>query len=310
MIKTFIKKILEKRNEKTKYKTKYVVEGHGNDEKYLLFVLAGYKDFLWDDVFKRIKDYQLKNMDVCIASSGVYNSRLSDICKRNNWVYLSTKLNNVCVITNVIMRLFDKAEYIFKLDEDIYIPNGYFEDMLTTYRQIEDNEPVKIGYLCPMLPLGFYGMHKFLIDNNCLTEYEEKFGKHFIGGSTVNRSFRKGDGVDEFIWEKIGCFDKKALEYKNKGEDYEACFSRSGIAAVLFKRDFWTEMGGLKRGRGIGVGNAGDEGQITAYCYLNYKVCFCANNILVGHFSFGGSEQNVLAFKEKHPFIFNQIEEH
>ena len=67
-------------------------------------------------------------------------------------------------------------------------------------------------------------------------------------------------------------------------------------------------MGYLVRNKGVGVGDSGDEGQITSFCALNFRACFCVNNILVGHFSFGGAEKNVLRFKNEHPEIFKMKE--
>ena len=290
--------------EKNKYKTKYVVEGNIKGKKQMLYVLSGYKPYLWEDVFGRIREFQTDELEVCIASSGKYCKELSDLCKENNWVYVSTKLNNVCVISNIVLRLFDKAEYVFKLDEDIYIPHGYFTDMLAAYKHIERETPGEIGYICPTLPLGFYGMHEFLIEKDCLAEYEEKFGRHYVGGTALNSAFRNRVGVDEYIWTKIGIFDDCAKEYSNKNFSYEACATRSGIAAILFKREFWDKMGGLKKPQGMGVGDQGDEGQITSFCALNFKIMYCVKNILVGHFSFGGSEPDVLRLKEDHPEFF------
>lgn len=303
-IKDFIKCSIGKYEEKRKYSTKYQVEGTIKGKRKMLYVLAGYKPYLWNDVFSRIKKFQPNDLEVCIASSGKYSSELSSICKQNNWVYISTTLNHVCVASNIVLREFSKAEYIYKLDEDIYLPEGYFEKLFDAYQEIEKNEPTEIGYICPVLPLGFYGMHDFLIEKNSLDDFEAKFGKHRVGGVFVNPYLRAGNGVDEYIWNLIGNFDDCARDYSRKPFSYHACYSRSGIAAILFKRDFWNRLGGLKRGRGIGVGNYGDEGQITSFCALNFQVCYCVENILVGHFAFGGSEENVLKYKEQRPDIF------
>lgn len=297
---TLIKKNIDRR----KFNTKYCVEGNPKGHKKMLYVLSGYKPFLWDDIFERIKKLQLDDMDVCIGSSGKYCAELSALCKENDWVYVSTKLNNICVLTNIIIRLFDKAEYIFKLDEDIYISNGYFEDMFNAYLSIEAETPGEIGYICPVLPLGFYGMHDFLVKTGSLSEYEENFGKHRKGGTVINPSFRKGVGIDQFIWEKIGPFDERAAEYRSEPFSYEGCTIRSGIAAILFTRRFWDEMGGLIHKRGAGLGDFGDEGQITSYCALHFQMSFCVKNILVGHFSFGGSEPQMLEFKKQNPSYF------
>ncbi len=303
-IKHILYPLYERYIEYKKYSTKYCIEGNIKNSKHLLYVLGGYKPYLWNDVFSRIRRFQIDDMDVCIVSSGKYCKGLSDICKQNDWVYISTSLNNVCVISNVIMRIFKDADYIFKLDEDIYIPKDYFYNMLDAYEKIKNNEPVEVGYICPSLPLGFYGMHDFLLKTDSLNDYEQRFGKHRIGGSVLNPCFRSGEGVDEFIWEKIGVFDKCAEIYQKDGLSYEACISRSGIAAILFKRQFWNNMGGLKRGRGIGVGDTGDEGQITAYCALHFQITYCVKNVLVGHFAFGGAENQVLKLKERHPEYF------
>lgn len=304
-IKFIKRKINEHMVEKNKYKTKYKVEGTIKNKEKMLYVLSGYKQFLWKDVFERIKEFQTKDMEVCIVSSGKYCTELSEICRQNDWIYISTELNNVCVASNIVIREFPKAIYIYKLDEDIYIPKDYFKDMFEAYKIIEKESQGEIGYICPVLPLGFYGMHEFLIENNCLNEYEIKFGKHYLGGSILNPVFREGKGVDEFIWEKIGIFDECARKYKEKGFKYEACISRTGIAAILFKRDLWNKMGGLKKPQGLGIGDQGDEGQITSFCALNFELIYCVKNILVGHFSFGGSETNVLKFKEKYPEYFS-----
>lgn len=215
---TFLYKQEDRRNHHTKYK----VEGTIRGKKEMIFVLSGYKPYLWDDIFSRIKKNQPVTAEVCIVSSGKYVEELSQMCKENDWVYVSTELNNICVATNIVMRLFDKAEYIHKLDEDIYIPDGYFNDMKNAYEIIEKKEPCEIGYICPVLPLGFYGMHNFLVKFNVLEEYENKFGKHRLGGTVVNPIFRKGCGVDAFIWEKIGNFDDCVMGVQ-KGRFFLSC---------------------------------------------------------------------------------------
>ena len=144
--------------------SKYKLEGKIQNKEILLFVLAGYKEYLWDDVFSRIKQSQLPNMEICIGSSGKYCKDLSNICKNNGWCYLSTSLNNMCVLTNIILRDFSQATYYFKLDEDIYIHRNYFQKMIDAYNLIEKSEEkYEIGYLCPNLPLGSYSKMLLLI---------------------------------------------------------------------------------------------------------------------------------------------------
>lgn len=300
-----VKKRINAYQQSRNYGSRYRVEGKIQNKPNMMFALAGYKPYLWDDVFFRFKTFETPDLEICIASSGKYCPELSKICQDNGWIYISTTLNNVCVITNIILREFSKAEYIFKLDEDIYIPKNYFTDMLAAYKTIEsDNPDYELAYICPVLPLGFYGMHDFLVEKNALTKYEERFGQHKRGGSALNSAFRNNKGVDAFIWETIESFDICAASYAKKPFEYEIAPLRTGIATILFKRKFWNDLGCLTRYKGIGVGTNGDEGQITSFCALNFRACFCVKNILVGHFAFGGAEPDVLKLKERKPEIF------
>lgn len=304
-LKEIKRSVIRTQKEHWRYGSKFQIEGNVKNKDIVLFVLAGYKNYLWNDVFDRIKMFQLPNMEVCIASSGRYCEQLSEICKRNDWCYLSTKLNNMCVLSNIIMRQFSNATYYFKLDEDIYLPDNYFGDMIDAYKVIESNEQnYVIGYICPNLPLGSYSLHDYLIEKNSLEDFEQKFGKLHIGGQQVNHFFRENKGIDTYVWKLIGIFDKEAKRYKSKGFSYSICPMRTGIAAILYKREFWDRLGSLKRPKGVGWGEEGDEAQLTAFCAKNYLANFRVDNILVGHFAFGGAEPQVLKLKEKHPEFF------
>lgn len=57
-----------KENKKTKTKYKFIDRRTSNNS--LCYILAGYKPYLWGEVFARIKKYVSNNIDVCILSSG------------------------------------------------------------------------------------------------------------------------------------------------------------------------------------------------------------------------------------------------
>lgn len=78
---------MKKRIKKKKsFSSKFKIEGEIQNKKNMVFILAGYKPYLWDDVFTRIKQFQPPDLEVCVASSGLYNNELSLICKKNGWV--------------------------------------------------------------------------------------------------------------------------------------------------------------------------------------------------------------------------------
>ena len=130
-IKLFLKKI--KIYDKVKYivkdrknlTKKYKFENRIKSKEKVCFILAGYKEFSYDIVFSRIKKFVPKDVEVCILSSGKYSEKLSKIASDNDWSYLSTKRNNVCLIQNVANSIFKDAKYIYKIDEDIFVTKHF-----------------------------------------------------------------------------------------------------------------------------------------------------------------------------------------
>ena len=97
-------------NKKRRVKSKYKFINRKKDYDKLCIILAGYKEFLYDDIFNRIKKYIPKDIDVCITSSGLYSKKLDTIAKKNNWSYLSTKKNKVTLAQNITMMFFLQSE--------------------------------------------------------------------------------------------------------------------------------------------------------------------------------------------------------
>ena len=117
----FIKKIYLNIKNIYAFTRRYKFENRSKNKDTICMILAGYKEFTWDIVFKRIKEFSNDDIDICIVSSGLYSERLSKIAKINGWSYLSTKRNCVTLAQNMVLKLFPNANYIFKLDEDIFI---------------------------------------------------------------------------------------------------------------------------------------------------------------------------------------------
>ena len=83
--------------------TKYNFTNRSTGKNKCCIILAGYKSFVWDTVFPRIKKFIPEDIDVCVVSSGLYSEELDKICSENDWSYLSTNRNNVSVAQNVAL---------------------------------------------------------------------------------------------------------------------------------------------------------------------------------------------------------------
>ncbi|OXS55877.1 hypothetical protein B1A99_21875 [Cohnella sp. CIP 111063] len=249
-----------------------------------LLVLAGYKQKLWDIVFKRIKRFVPSDIDVCVMSSGKYVPELSQICRDNNWSYLSTQKNNLSLIQNIAIKLHPNAEYIYKLDEDMFICEGFFDGLLETYRDVEKNSRYRVGMVAPLIPVNVHGSIRFMEKMNCLEEFEDKFGKAYYDFHT---HFEGKTGETLFLWEHTLPLDETSKKIRSMPYSYFVCPHRFSIGAILFKRTTWEEMGGFKVKEGSGLGS--DEYDFAAFflTLANFYSFIIAENVLAGHYSYG-----------------------
>lgn len=288
------------------YSSKYRFIDRKKNKKKLLYVLSGYKPYLWNNVFDRLSKFVKDDIDVCVVSSGKYSEELASVCANNDWSYLSTTRNNICVITNIVIRLFNKAELIYKMDEDIYLTEGCFEKMETMLIRVE-KEGYSVGFVGPVVPINPFCMYRFIKRHGDLQEAEKIVGKRIDKCGFDEQVMRSNCGIDRYIWTISKNIDDLASVYYDE-EGYDLCYARYYIGFVLFRRTLIEEMGPFKVFAGKGSGSEGDEGQLISYCILNSKVMAVARNTLVGHFSMGGAERSVLEYKEKHPEVFELIE--
>jgi hypothetical protein len=296
-----LKRIYHNIKKKKRINSRYKFINRSKESKYLCIILAGYKENLWDIVFKRISRFMLKDIDVCIVSSGLYSKELDKLAEENNWSYLSVEKNNVCLVQNIAIKLHKNAEYIYKIDEDMFICDGFFETLKKTYDYILKNTRYKVGFVAPLIPINGYGYIRFLEKTNNIKEYEMKFEKAYYG-SNSDEIIIKDSNVAKFIWEKTKNIDKIASEFLKEEISYSICPCRFSIGAILFNRQLWEEMGWfeVKSGNCMGL----DEEQLCKYCMIKSKEIVVAENTLVGHFAFGPQNKDMNMYFEKNKDLF------
>lgn len=279
-----LRKIYKKVVGDKKLKGKYKFINRAKNKENLCIILAGYKDFLWDEVFYRIKKFSNENIDICIVSSGVYSEGLAQIAEKNDWSYLSTKDNKVTLAQNIAISLFEKATYIYKLDEDIFVCQGFFESLKSTYERVEKNERYRIGFVAPLLPINGYGHIKVLEKLNLLEDYEKKFGRTYYSSSADNKIMVNVDTA-KYIWNATYDIDKISEQFLKDEFKYSVCPCRFSIGAIYFARDTFEKMGKFDVDKTNGLGK--DERQFCYFSVIESKVMIISENTLAGHFCFG-----------------------
>ena len=279
-----------------------------NNADIACFILAGYKSFLYEDVFGRIKKFIPSGIDVCIVSSGLYSEELAKIAEDNDWSYLSVERNCVTLAQNIAILKYPKAEYFYKIDEDIFVTENAFETMMETYKNVEINGDYKVGFVAPLIPINGYGHLRLLKKLNLEKYYIERFEKP-IYAANPNAMVEKSDEAAKFFWNKDGVFPKidDINKMLNKEDfQYTACPVRFSIGFILMKRSTWEEMGMwpvLPEGACMGL----DEVELCSYCIVNSKAIIVSENTVVGHLSFGQQNNAMKEYHKKNREIFKQI---
>ena len=277
------------------------------NSKYLLMILAGYKSFLYEDVFARVKAFTPKNYDVCIISSGLFDETLNELAAQNDWSYLSTSQNNIPLVQNLAIMLHEQAQLLFKMDEDIFITEGVFDTLLQTSDYVKEHGHYnQIGFVAPLIPINSHGYVRLLEKLGLIETYEKMFERANYG-SFYWQMIVNNPEVSKFFWGEGGfvpSIDAMNAAFRIQKMEYSICSIRFNIGCILFHRNLWRSMDGWQLPPPESYGGALDEFQICRFCLNNAFAMVVAENALVGHFSFGTQSDAMKEYYLNHREVF------
>ena len=300
---------LKKRNDKSKRESHFKFHGEFIDRSSgsskLLIVLAGYKEFLFENVFERIKKYTPNDIDVCVVSSGKKSDILKKLCENEGWSYLSTIENDVGLVQNIAIYLHPYADYIFKLDEDIFITENFFDKLLQAYEDARQTRFIP-GVVAPLLLVNAFCTPLIIKELNKSKEYTNRFGK-ILSTTGKNSAIENNPQVASYMWGETGSIphiDDLNRIFEEKKQAILPCPIRFSIGAILFRRSLWEEMGyfDVKHDDLIMMGK--DEEKMCGFCLINSKPIMITEDTVVGHFSFGAQTEGMKQFYTEHPERF------
>lgn len=247
----------------------------------------------------RIKRYEHPGIDYCIVSSGLYSEKLARTAEDYGWSYLSTEVNQVAYIQNLVIELHPQAERIFKFDEDIFIGEGFFGDMLAAMDETEAKGEYRIGFMVPVIPLNCAGYVSYLDAVGRRQEFEERFGRAYR--SRYSAVYQVPEAA-EYMWSTMENFDKTArLFSRRKGSIIVNCYYN--IGCILFTRRRWLMMGKWPVVPGT-TGMGADEETIQRDNAEKDMTIYEVQNVLAGHFAFGHQKSAMERFYREHPEVF------
>lgn len=276
------------------------------NSEFLLMILAGYKSFLYKDVFARVKAFTPKNFDICIMSSGLFDETLNKIATENDWSYLSTAQNNIPLIQNLAIMLHPQAQFLFKMDEDIFITEGVFNTLMKTADYVQKHRHYNVGFVAPLIPINPYGYVRLLEKLGLIETYEKMFGPVYYGVN--NGMITTNLDVAKFFWGEGGfvpSIDKMNSAFQIQKMSYSICSIRFAIGMIMFHRDLWISMNGLKMlSEGDNYGPGLDEWVICQFCVMEALAMVVAENAVVGHLCFRGLTSAMKEYYLTHREIF------
>lgn len=260
----------------------------GTEKTTLIIVLAGYKSYLWPATLKRLQENTPNNADLCIVSAGIYSKELAEICACNNWSYLSVKRNSPGVALNKAIALHPAADYIYKLDEDIFISSNFFQLLRNGYDYAWQNSMLEPGFVAPVLNVNGISYRIFLRKLGLEPEYQKQFGQLLTRCGDL--PIHNNPNASWWIWKNTLPFDKKAKIFEKEIEHYSVCSTRFSIGAILIRRKFIVKIGGFKSSWHSGVLGI-DEDVLCQDCVSQSRPMYIIESVLAGHFSFYPQEK-------------------
>lgn len=276
---------LKKKQKKRLYSKKYTFIDRSKGSENLLLILAGFQSYYWEAVFERVKENQnmfSESIDICVCVPGENGKILSSLAEKYGWSYLRIPKDLLAQVQNTAIKLHPKADWIFKIDEDILISDNYFAKLKKTYEKAELKLDKEIGFVAPLINLNACGVKIFLNTIGKYESYEKHFGKMILG---MEEPIHRDPKVGEWIWNQSIPFDEIAKKIENKNRfKFSECSIRFSIGAILIKRSFWNKLGGFLV-KNVGY-MGGEEEQINSFCINQMMSIVISEDTFAGHLGF------------------------
>ncbi len=259
-------------------------EDRSRGARRLLIVLAGHKPVLWPWVLPRIARHAPPDADVCLVTPGVDRPALAALAREQGWSYLTTSGGHVSVAQNLAIRAHPRAELIWKVDEDVFVPPGFFESLLAGYERVAALGEFRLGFAAPVLNVNGFSYVDYLRHIGGAAEYGERFGPLRRAAAGIP-AHNDGEAA-VFLWSHGLPVDRTAERFAARDFGFSTVPQRFSIGAILFERSMWDEMSAFRR-REKAPGLGDDEEHICVECLSRSRVMVVLDQVYAGHFAYG-----------------------
>lgn len=271
---------------------RYTFDRRAKDTDSLVLLLAGHKPQLWPWTLQRVAEHIPPTHDVCVVSPGVVVTELREFAASHGWSYLASQSGHVSLAQNLAIRAHPSAKWIHKLDEDIFISEGYFGRLEAGYRRASEESEFAVGLCSPLINVNGYSYVDFLDSLGLRAEWEGEFGpiRRAPWGIAAHSS---GDAA-VWLWKHALPVNEVAARFAAEPFSYAVVPHRFSIGAILFERGLWEALQGFRvRRPAPGLGD--DEEHIAMHTTEHGQAVVVVQNVYAGHFAFGPQMEAMLS---------------
>lgn len=159
-----------------------------------------------------------------------------------------TRPDGISYLQNECVKKYPGGLYM-KVDEDVFVPEGWSGRMLDAYRLNQARED--LGLITPLISNNAYGLHFML--NRLYPELLEEFRAHFASDPDpfVNGLTSQSPKVGQWATRKFLDVNEANRRHRERlpagAERFHAFNERFSIGCICYDYRHWTRMGGIPR---------------------------------------------------------------
>lgn len=277
------------------HRGEFQISAPPKESRVLIVVLAGYKPAIWPLTLRRIKSFAPSDADICVVTAGKHVTSLATLCQQFGWSYASTTLNKTGLALNKVISAHPSAEWVFKIDEDIFVPENFFEDLQAGYLKIARQGTYNPGFCSPTLNVNGISYLTFVDRLGLRSDYRDVFQEERAACSGVRAHHDPQAAL--WLWRHSLPFDKTAKRFSESAVPVDTnahlIGTRFSIGAILLQREFLDQIGGFRSTWRQGILGV-DESGLCCACMESSRPMFYLDNVLAGHFSFYPQERAMI----------------
>ena len=267
-------------------------EDRSRGAETMVLVIGGHKPQLWRYTLPRIARAAPADADVCLVTPGVDVPELRALAAEAGWSYLTTTGGHVSVAQNLAIRAHPRARMIHKIDEDMFVSDGFFSALSAGYERVAAEAEYQIGYCAPTINVNGFSFLEYVRELGIEDGWRERFGPP-LRAHYGTPAQQDGEAA-VWLWERGLPVDEVSARFARRPFGYRIVPHRFSIGAILFERALWEKMSGFRR-KEPAPGLGEDEQHIAVECISQSRIIAVLDNVYAGHFGFGPQTATMLA---------------